>query len=59
MLDRPTGAELRSDVQADGSAAEITTASVFAPIFSCGLLALDYGVIKNFDVFWAQEAITN
>ena len=48
---RPTGTELRFDVSADGSAAEITTASVFVPIFSCGLPSLDEGVIKNLDVF--------
>ena len=48
---RPAGAELRSDVWANGSAAKVTTASVFVPIFSCDLPSLDYGVIKNVDVF--------
>ena len=47
----PTGAGLRCDVWTDGAAAEITTALVFVPIFSCDLPSLDYGVIKNFDVF--------
>ena len=48
---RPAGAELSCDVWADGSAAERTGASVFVPIFSCGLPSLDYGVLKNVDVF--------